>query len=98
LCDPAELKNMTLNLVKVFHKYFKSINKAEQNLNAHKKKIKVLRFNQLLGMDTLWQIALTSQNEKVKQLVHELLVDLHLKFDHPNVTPEHKSQVLSCFV
>ena len=49
-------------------------------------------------MDTLWQIALTSQNEKVKQLVHELLVDLHLKFDHPNVTPEHKSQVLSCFV
>lgn len=51
---------MTLSLVKVFHKYFKSINKAEQNLNAHKKKIKVLRFDQLIGMDTLWQIALSS--------------------------------------
>jgi len=51
---------MSLNLVKVFHKYFKSINKAEQNLNAHKKKIKVLKFDSLLGINTLWQIALTS--------------------------------------
>lgn len=89
---------MSLNLVKVFHKYFKMINKSEQNLNHLKKKIKVLQFDKLLGMDTLWSIALHAANEKVKEIVHELLVDLHLKFDHQNVTQEHKVAVLSCFI
>lgn len=45
LCNPADVQNMNLNLVKVFHKYFKQINKSEQNLNHLKKKIKVLRFD-----------------------------------------------------
>jgi hypothetical protein len=49
-------------------------------------------------MDTLWNIALHASNEKVKEVVHELLVDLHLKFDHANVTQEHKAQVLSKFI
>lgn len=31
-------------------------------------------------------------------MVHELLVDLHLKFDYATVTQEHKVQVLTCFV
>lgn len=49
-------------------------------------------------MDTLWHIALHSASEKVKDIVHELLVDLHLKFDHANVTYEHKAAVLDSFV
>lgn len=63
-----------------------------------KKKIKVLKFDDLLGMETLWNIALHSPNEKVKEVVHELLVDLHLKFDYSNVTLEHKANVISRFI
>jgi len=98
LCNPADVRNMPVSLVKVFYKYFKSINKAENNLNALKKKMKILRFDQLLGMDTLWSIALHAGSEKVKEVVHELLVDLHLKFDHANVTQEHKQAVINVFV
>lgn len=98
LCSPGDVKGMPVSLVKVFHKYFKSINKAEQNLAFHKKKIKVIRFDQLIGMDTLWQIALHAGSEKVKEVVHELLVDLHLKFDHANATMEHKTAIINAFV
>lgn len=63
-----------------------------------KKKIKVLKFDDLLGMETLWKIALHSPHEKVKEVVHELLVDLHLKFDHNNVTLEHKAVVINRFI
>ena len=82
----------------MFQRYFRSINKAEGNINSLKKKLKVLRFDDLLGMETLWKIALDSPNDKVKEIVHELLVDLHLKFDHINVTPEHKAAVMSRFI
>ena len=100
LCNPAEvdINKVSLSLVKVFTKYFRQINKAEGNINMLNKKIKVLKFNDILGIETLWKIALHSPNEKVKQVVHELLVDLHLKFDHQNVTIEHKTKVISHFI
>jgi recombinational DNA repair protein (RecF pathway) len=60
--------------------------------------MKVLRFDSLLGLETLWRIALTSSNEKVKSEVHELLVDLHLKFDHASQPIEHKQQILQAFI
>lgn len=63
-----------------------------------KKKIKVLKFDDLLGMETLWKIALHSPHDKVKDVVHELLVDIHLKFDHINDTLEHKANVISKFI
>ena len=49
-------------------------------------------------METLWKIALHANSEKVKEIVHELLVDLHLKFDHANVTIEHKAEVINKFI
>lgn len=49
-------------------------------------------------MESLWKIALHSQIEKVKSFVHELLVDLHLKFDHQNDTLGHKVSVISRFI
>ena len=100
LCNPAEvdINKVSLSLVKVFNKYFRQINKAEGNINMLKKKIKVFKFHDILGIETLWKIALHSPNEKVKQIVHELLVDLHLKFDHQNVDIDHKAKVLSLFI
>lgn len=67
--------------VKCFHKYFKVINKQEENLEVTKRKMRVLNYNNLIGLDTLWRIAIESENEKSREECMDLLVDLHLKFD-----------------
>jgi hypothetical protein len=41
----------------------------------------VIDYNQLIGLDTLWRIAIESENDRVKEESMDLLVDLHLKLD-----------------
>lgn len=67
--------------MKCFHKYFKVINKQEDNIQYERKKLRVVHFNNLIGLDTLWSIAIESENEKARDESMDLLVDLHLKFD-----------------
>ena len=67
--------------VKCFHKYFKVINKQEEFLEVLKRKMRVISYKNLIGLDTLWRIAIESENEKSKEESMDLLVDLHLKFD-----------------
>lgn len=43
--------------------------------------MRVLNYNNLIGLDTLWRIAIESENEKSREECMDLLVDLHLKFD-----------------
>lgn len=84
LCNPQEVgaSKISVSLVKCWIKYFKLINRAEnQKLVYNKKVLRVKDFENLLGMDALWQIAIKSQNEKAKEASQELLVDLHLKLD-----------------
>ena len=39
------------------------------------------RFDNLIGLETLFSITIQSENEKVREESIELLVDLHLKLD-----------------
>jgi hypothetical protein len=43
--------------------------------------MKVIKFDSLIGVDTLWKFAIEAENEKVKEESMDLLVDLHLKFE-----------------
>jgi len=67
--------------VKCFHNYFKLINRQEENLEVVKRRMRVLNYNKLLGLETLWRISIESENEKSREESMDLLVDLHLKFD-----------------
>jgi hypothetical protein len=42
---------------------------------------KVLSFEEIDGLETLWEIAVTSENEKVKEESSNLLSILYLKLD-----------------
>ena len=83
LCNPTyvDFRKISIGQVKSFHKYFKVINKQEEYIDIQKKKMRVLNFNSLIGLDTLWSISIESENEKVREESMDLLVDLHLKFD-----------------
>ena len=50
-------------------------------MNFCKKKMKVINYKGLIGLETLWKISIESQNEKAKEDSMDLLVDLHLQFD-----------------
>jgi hypothetical protein len=43
--------------------------------------MRVIQYDKLIGLDTLWRIAIESENEKSRDESMDLLVDLHLKFD-----------------
>ena len=42
----------------------------------------VINYKDLIGLETLWHIAIESDNDKVKEESMDLLVDLHLKLDN----------------
>ena len=41
----------------------------------------VVDYKKLIGLDTLWSIAVESDNERSREDSMDLLVDLHLKLD-----------------
>lgn len=43
--------------------------------------MRVVKFDSLIGMETLWRISIECENEKSREESMDLLVDLHLKFD-----------------
>jgi hypothetical protein len=43
--------------------------------------MRVLNYDNLVGLETLWKISVESENEKAREESMDLLVDLHLKFD-----------------
>ena len=43
--------------------------------------MRVINHSKLIGLDTLWRIAVESENEKSREESMDFLVDLHLKFD-----------------
>jgi hypothetical protein len=43
--------------------------------------MRVVHYDKLIGLDTLWRIALESENERSREESMDLLVDIHLKFD-----------------
>lgn len=56
LCNNSyvDYQRMSSGLAKCFHTYFKYINRDQGNLDISRKKVEVIDFEQLLGMDSLW--------------------------------------------
>lgn len=84
LCNPTYTQGRTSishGQVKCFHKYFKVINQQEENLEVIRRRMRVVNYDKLVGLDTLWSIAIESDNDKAREESMDLLVDLHLKFD-----------------
>ena len=61
-------------------------------------KVKVINFEKLLGMDALWKMAIQTKNEKAKEIIQELLVALHLKFDNTTISGQAKLVIVNQFV
>lgn len=57
------------------------INQLEKNIEIMRRRMKVINYHGLIGLETLWQIAIDSENEKSREESIDLLVDLHLKLD-----------------
>jgi hypothetical protein len=95
----VDASQISANLVRCWISHFKFINQAEnQSLLYDSKRIRVRNFENLLGLDALWEIAIKSKNEKAKEASQELLVDLHLKLDRDSVDMEYRSKVIQYFV
>ena len=58
-------------------------------------KVKVINFEKLLGMDALWKMAIQTKNEKAKEIIQELLVALHLKFDNTTISGQAKLVIVN---
>ena len=88
LCNPTyvNFQKISLAQVKCFHKYFKVINKQEGFIEQfNRRKIMILHFERLIGLETLYRITIESESDRVREESIELLVDLHLKLDYSKV-------------
>jgi len=59
---------------------------------------RILSFENISGLDTLWEIAIKSQDSKVKEDSSHLLSVLHLNLDEDNYDFENKVQIWKLFV
>jgi hypothetical protein len=60
--------------------------------------LKVKNYNALTGLDSLWRMAIESLNERSRDESMDLLVDLHLKFDHQAINPQDQIQIWTSFI
>jgi hypothetical protein len=57
----------------------------------------VITFNEIIGLESLWQLAFESTNEKTRAESRQLLVNLHLKLSQ-NFTAEDKRAIMVKFL
>lgn len=55
------------------------INKAEGAFKNTSKRFRVLNFEKIVGLDSLWAISLNNTSQKVRDPCQELLVNVYLK-------------------
>ena len=72
LCNPQmmnDFKNISPEIFKCFEKIFEIINEKEEYLDITKNNTyRVHKFDQLIGVDIIWQMLLNCSNEKVSLL------------------------------
>lgn len=88
---------MSSALAKCFHTYFKLINIQQGNLEQYRKKLEVVDFSKLVGLDTLWQLSFESRNDKARDESRELLVDVHLRLGN-SYDMDSRRGIMSKFV
>ena len=94
-----DASQISINLVRCWISHFKFINQAEnQSLLYDSKRIRVRNFENLQGLNALWEIATKSKNEKAKEASQELLVELHLKLDRETLDMGYRMKVIQYFI
>lgn len=85
LCNPeiVSTKEMTYSCFKCFEKYFGFYNKENDFVHHFKGYYTVYQFENIKGLETLWGIAIRSQDEKVREDSSLLLCTLYLNL-HEN--------------
>ena len=80
-----------------FQKYFKILNTNDEKIEIIGRSLRVLDFDKLHGMETLWAIVLKSPTATIREPSISLLVDMHLKHDD-SVDPKKKIEIWEGFL
>lgn len=83
-CNSKYLNFEKINLqgFNCFKRLFLIVNEEDKTLLVQKggeERVTVLNLNNLQGLDSLWSIAIMSENSRVKEQCRDFLVDLYLK-------------------
>ena len=70
----------------------------EGNLEAYKKRVEIIRYEELKGMDTLWRLTFEAQNEKAREESRELLIDVHLRLRLSYDQQDEKIKIKNLFI
>lgn len=76
---------------------FRLINEDEGLLHQYANTLEVNNFEEIIGLESLWQLAIESSVEKTRQDSRQILVLLHLKLCQ-NYTDEDKRAVMTKFL
>ena len=81
MCNPTfiDFAKISSAQARCFHSFFKVINRQEGSLDSSSRTLEVVDLSALIGVDCLWNMALQSETEKIREETRELLVDIHLK-------------------
>lgn len=100
LCKPeiVDKTEITHNCFKCFEKFFFFYNRERKYIQYLRGSYKVLEFENINGMETLWEIVILSEDEKVKEDSMYLLSILHLHLDPDRYEDGNKVKVWEHFV
>ena len=91
----VQKKDISPNLFKCFKKYFGYDNKY---ISYSRKAYKVFSFDDIQGMDSLWEIVLFCKDSKVKEDSLYLLCCLHLNLHPQRFDQEAKEKIWAIFI
>jgi hypothetical protein len=66
LCPSVANPEANVNLTKCFNTYFLMINRLEGALKNAQKRFRVLNFDKIVGLDSLWSISLNNVSPKAR--------------------------------
>lgn len=99
LSDPPVGYGVTLNWYQAFETFFCYINyyNTEALTSANPRRIAIINFQNIVGLDTLWKMPRLAVNSAVADKAQDFLVTVHLRLDF-NLTTEEKKEILGNYV
>lgn len=95
IVNPKEIKH---NCYKSFEKFFNFYNRENRVIEIIKGNCFVFSYENLSGIDALWDIAIKAEDSNVKEEASHLLSIMHLNLDETNYDNENKQQIWKIFV
>ena len=94
----VDRKEISYNCFKWFEKYFGFYNREKEYVHYFKGYYTVYYFESIKGLETLWEIVIKSEDEKVKEESSSLLCSLHLNLYENNYDIDRKFDIWKLFV